>query len=345
MNSNSIVRKLAILGLFALVIQSCGKRTNGIDNNNVITKPYSLYVCDSFGNIFNTNDGINYKMVYPGGGLPQRAITTADSNLIYVGARDAFYSPDFDGDYNFNVTSTTVSPTAFGQSMILSSLSLKRVFLAGTNPGGVLYSDSSGKPGSWKPDTSPAIASAQITSFTQLASGTVVGYDDASKKTYTLANTGSTWASVGTTGTPLPATGKFFVSHISNRLVAADANGVEGVYYSDNNGAGWTKYNGLPANTPIYSMNAPFDQVLLVGTTAGIYKLKSSANTFEAKNDGIHDNAIIRGIVGKDVLYKNGKTEQYIYLASSKGVYISYNLGDNWVRVFTKLESGFVALY
>lgn len=340
MNSNSIVHRLAVLALFALAMQSCVKRTNGIDNNQVITKPYSLYVADTLGGIHNSNDGITWKnMVFSVGSVPTRAIVTADSNVIWIGAIGAYYSPDFDGRYQFNVATTNINLNAYGQSSILYARSFKRVFLAGDNPGGVLYSDSSGKPSTWKSDTSPALTGASVTSYTQLKSGNVVGYDDASKNSYTLANTSATWSAHASSG--LPATGKFFISHFNDDLVAGDVNGVNGVYYSRNAGP-WTQYAGIPAGVPVLCINAPFDQTLLVGTVGGVYRLQTSTNTFFPKNNGLHDDIIVTGIIGKEDIYKNGTVKQYVYLSTNKGVYVSYDLGENWVRVKT---GNYVAIY
>lgn len=340
MNSNSIVHRLAVLALFALVMQSCGKRTNGIDNNQVITKPYSLYVADTNGGIWNTNDGINYKkLVYSGGGLPTRSIVTADSNILFMGYIGAYYSPDFDGDYTFNVATSNVNPFAYGQSSMLTARSFKRVFLAGSNPGGVLYSDSSGKVNTWKPDTSPALSGATVSSYTQLKGGTVIGYDDVNKSAYSLANTSVTWSVYGAGA--LPATGNFFISHFNDDVVAADVTGVNGVYYSRAGGS-WTAYTGIPANTPVLCANAPFEQTLLIGTNGGgVFRLQTSTNTFVAKNNGLHDDIIVTGIVGKEDVYKNGAVKQYVYLSTNKGVYVSYDLGENWVRIKT---GNFVAI-
>ena len=101
--------------------------------------------------------------------------------------------------------------------------------------------------------------------------------------------------------------------------------------YSDNEGKDWAQYNGVPQR-PITAIHAPFDKVLMVGTDSlGVFIFENGA--FKPTNEGLEDRIVIRGITSKYDLYKNDVRKQYIYLATSKGIYRSVDLGQNWIMV------------
>ena len=61
--------------LAILMLSSCTKN-NGIDNNSVIVKPYVLYFSGDRGELFKTNTGRLFNLVFPPDGeLLQPAMT------------------------------------------------------------------------------------------------------------------------------------------------------------------------------------------------------------------------------------------------------------------------------
>lgn len=151
-------------------------------------------------------------------------------------------------------------------------------------------------------------------------------------------------------GTPLPPFGStytdssyFYLGHLNNRLIAIDAKCNYGAWYSDDFGANWQPYSGLPLGTPLLCIESPFEEVCLVGTAGkGVYILNTHTGSFEQSNHGLATGVTVRSIVGKKNVYKNGTEKKYIYLATDKGLYESADGGQNW----TKTVSGnFVAVY
>ncbi|HXS36410.1 MAG TPA: hypothetical protein VN721_06895 [Flavipsychrobacter sp.] len=327
--------KLAIVVSLVIAVQGCTKKSNN-NNNVVIETPYGLYFSDTAGALFNTNDGSTVKpLVFFPDGYPSRAITISGNNLIWV-KNNAHISTN-DGS-NFNPTYRFVNPASFGPSTILSSKDEGRVYLTSTQyKGGVVYSDQNGAPGTWIVDSfakgfsNPAF----ITSFTELANDSVIGYDALNHRIFYKAGKNRPWVEniISTGSTKLPTNGFFFLTHFNNTIVALDFLGINGAWYSNDLGVTWAQYKGLPIRS-LRCGNAPFDQVLLVGTDSlGIYMLNPSTNTFTSANAGLSVNPVVNGIVGKEQIYKTGGTVQYIYIATNKGLYRSQDLGNNWVMV------------
>lgn len=326
--------KLSVVAMLALATQGC-KKENGIDNNRVITKPYTLYVADSLGVLYNTNNGTDYKIVFPTDGAETRALATAGNNIISI-KKNAHVSED--NGLNFNPINLQCSqdPTQT-HAMVLNVRDWNRIYMASNLTNGIIKSDSSGKRLSWKAEThfEPAIntANLQITSFARLAKGDVFAYDKFNKRILTKKGKDNLWQEQAIE-TTLP-TANFFLSSFINTLILADASGANGVWYSVNNGKNWSQYQGIPASSGrIFCAIEAYGQTLLVGTEfGGVYRLPLASNTFVQANNGLDQYSIIRGLSAKDDHYKNDKIIQYIYAATSTGLYRSLDLGLNWILV------------
>ena len=154
--------------------------------------------------------------------------------------------------------------------------------------------------------------------------------------------------SVGS-GNPLPPrlgtpdTSFFTLGHYNNRLIAIDQKGEYGAWYSDDFGANWTQYTGLPANVPLLCISAPFEEVCLIGTdSAGLYILNANTGTWQQNNNGVTKNLIVRNIAFKETIYKNGTVSKYIYLATNKGIFQSTDGGHNWIMT---IAGNYVGVY
>jgi len=222
----------------------------------------------------------------------------------------------------------------------------------------------------------------RMTSFTQLTNGYLCGVAFECTATpisayamtnhiryvrnfYTTSKT-DTWAetttnpdhvsSIGTatavtTGHPLPPTVSsgmkdttfFTLGHYNNRLIAIDRIGRYGAWYSDDYGANWFQYSGLPANVPLLCVSSPFDQVALIGTdSAGLYMLNLNSGTWQQSNVGLGTNLVVRNIAYKENILKNNTVQQFIYLATNKGIYQSTNGGLSWTLT---IPGNFVSVY
>jgi hypothetical protein len=349
MRNLSVVCKLVAIMLLAAAVQSCKKRRNDIDNNQIISKPYSLFVADSSGRIENTNDGNQFKVAFGAPGNPVRAMSSSGENLVWVGQIDAFVATNKQlqpgNNLNFNPINQPTSPVAQWQSMILNVPDYNnRIYLAGNTGKGIIYSDSNGKIGTWKVDGSfnPSISgNIAVTSYTQLANGTVLAFDHINTRIFTKTGKDVLWEEVIIND--LPKSGKFFISHIENTVVAGDSSGANGIWYSTNNGANWKQYNGLPTGAQVMCMLAPFERVLLVGTAGnGMFRLPLNSDTFEPSDNGLNSVINIRGIAAKNDVYKNGEVSEYVYLATDFGLYRSMDIGKNWILM---KPGNYVAIY
>ena len=351
MRNFSVVYKLAAVALLAFTAQSCKKRMNGIDNNQIISKPYSLFVADSSGRLEFTNDGKLFKTAFGAQGVNHvPSMVFSGNNFIWVLANNAHVAEDkelFGGDnFNFNPINLGINPLAKWQSMMINVPSYdNRVYLAGNSGFGVIYSDSNGKRNSWKVDggfASNIAAPVTITSFTQLKDGSVICYDHINNRIFNKTGKLNAWTEV-TPMTGLPTGGKFFLSHFQDITILGDSTGVNGVWYSHDKGANWAQYTGLPAGAQVQCMLAPFERVFLVGTAQhGVYRLPLNSTSLQASNEGLNNLINIRAMAAKDDLYKTEAVSEYVYLATDFGLYRSVDLGNNWILM---RRGNYTALY
>jgi len=318
------VRNLTFVAAFgALCLQSCRKE-NGIDNNNVIRTPYSLFYGDSEGGVERTNDGTSYKRIFPYDGIPVRAIVTSGNNLLFVKV-NAHLS--LDNGENFNPTEFNVSGSAADQSIILDVTSHGRLYLASNYGDGIRYSEDHGV--TWKTDTNwdPTILNFKYpSSLAQLKGGDLFAYSNVTDRLFKRTSKDDSWKEVIMNGLP---SGNYFISRLNDALIASDVAG--GVYFSLNKGINWLPYSGLSSSETVNATYAPFDQTLLVGTSNGIYRLVSG--TFVASNNGLEQGSQVYSIVAKADTYKNEVIKQYVYIGTSTGLYRSEDLGQNWIMV------------
>ena len=331
--------KLAF-ALFAVAAFPSCKKSNGIDNNTVIKKPYGLFIGAKEGAFLNTNDGVNFTTLFSTDDFPYRAIITSGDNILFVKA-NVHLSEDNGNIFNPSYKSFTPRLDSVDwQSMILNVEDHGRIYLSSIDPAtkGIVYSEDNGK--KWKPDNEwdDNAMGGRISSFAQLRNGALFAYSDDKDSLYRRDNKDDKW-SQAQPNVKQP-TGLSFLTRFNNTLILTDRLGVEAVQYSSDSGKTWKKYPGLPVR-PLYGTNAPFDKVLLVGVDSmGVYRLEN--DKFVASNNGLESYTTVYAIAGKDDIYKNGLEKRYIYIATNKGLYRSEDLGFSWALV---LEGDFRALH
>lgn len=331
MKRHTLLHTLTLGALLSITLFSC-KKENGIDNDTVVKKPYGLYVTSEKGELISTNNGDDYTTVFPVDGYATRSLATTSKGIVWIKA-NLFVSLDNGKSFNPKITvSLPPTPTTPWQNMLLSALDQERIYVTSTLDKGIFYSDNNGS--SWSPDPNweIGVTGGDISSFTQLKNGVIYSRSNSNGGAlYKKDNKTSNWNIVTQTAPMLPSNGTYYLSHFDNTLLATDVFGVNGVYFSNDGGQSWKQYPGLPARK-LYSTQAPFDQVLLVGTDSmGVYRLQSGQ--FVPSNNGMPINATVYGIVGKNNIYKNGANKQFIYIATDQGLYRSEDLGQNWVMV------------
>lgn len=246
---------------------------------------------------------------------------------------------------------------------------------------GALFSDNYGNPGTWALDGSYDTdrigwIPVRMYSYTQLANGVLCALaysapqhnDNAHPRNFIKKGKDDNdyshrWREVtanpgglehiykgNPSGTPLPPyttsltdTGFFTLGHMNNRLIAIDAKCYHGAYFSDDTGRNWKKYSGLPDNTPMLCINAPFEEVCLIGTAGkGLWILNVHTDMWEPCNKGLGSHLTVRAIAAKKNIYKNGTERKFIYIATNDGIYESADGGLNWTKT---IPGNFVAVY
>lgn len=347
MKSQKIFGTLAVAVALSATLQSC-KRENGIDNNNVLQVPYSLYAADAQGGILKTNDGEVFTSTLPGDGRPVRALATSKTNVLLV--KDSLFFVSKDNGYSFlpfTIDKYRVLPGIYWQQFfLLNTKKDNRIYLPtylsryGTN---IVFSDDNGSERYFQTDTlwnkSGSDTAAGFTSFTETDNGYVYGYSTSgsrlnpARRLYVKKAKDSLWQAVTTNLFPNPAIGwgdSFYLSHIGNTVIAADYGSRQGVLYSVDEGVTFKKYTGVPNDIIIYDTKAAYDKVMLA-TSKGIY-LYSDNNTFSLSNSGLDAKTVAYSIATKDNVYKNGVTKNFVFIATNTGLYRSEDKGRTWVK-------------
>ena len=330
-------RYAAVLATSALLLAGLAgcRKENGIDNNNVILKPYAVYAGDAQGGLSSSNDGELFYGVFPFDGFPARALVTAGTNIVMVKA-NVFTSED--NGKNFNPAYLRAMPFALWQQMILHVPSHGRIYIASSvvrpEPLGraIAYSDNNGV--TWKEDNAfdTLLGPGIITSFAQISSGLLFAYSADSNRLYRRDNKDDRWSKIEPNGLPGNDL-TFYLHHFNNTLVLASYAGGNGAYYSTDSGRNWTKFGGLPPRN-IYAMSSPLDRVLIAGLdSVGVYRSVTGTSAFVPSSSGLDRNTSVYGIAGKENEYKNGELRSFIYIATSTGVYRSEDEGQNWIKV------------
>jgi hypothetical protein len=182
------------------------KKVNGVDNNQVIETPYSLFFADTAGALYKSNDGLTYEKTFPADGYPSRALITSGNNLLWAKA-NLYYSNNnglnFNQSYDSLQYSTNLAtwfghakngfPIDLNESMIIDvpgppdlvyacSDALHNLLLSSADYLGLAYNDQHGEIGHWSTDnaydTVPGkmgVLPVQMVSLALLPSGALIG--------------------------------------------------------------------------------------------------------------------------------------------------------------------------
>lgn len=394
MQKSSLYLTVILLVSIVAAFNSCTKKSNGIDNNQVIQTPYSLFFSDTSGGLFNSNDGkIIQHTLFKGDGFPSRAICTVNENILWAKTNLYFstnngtnFNHSFDSLPSYPFNSCSGVPLNLNQSMIINIPDWGHVYIVSQDPDPgnflkVQYSQNvGGERGSWwndLPDTNGNIGAygnpdyeISMTSFTLLTNNVLCGYDAVHNRNFykmkgtywfeVTANPDSfTTPYIGSprnhTGITLPYCFRppasdpgqawYSYGHLNNRLIAIDNRNCQGGggYWSDDTGRNWTRYAGLP-DAPLLCVSSPFEEICLVGTHgAGLYELNTNTGAFQQQtNNGLGTNIVVRNIAAKENVYKNGKHEKFVYLATNQGIYQSTDGGHKWTKT---IPGNFVTIY
>lgn len=335
--------------LLCVALLGCKKEnTLGIDNDKVISTPYSLFAADSSGAIVKTNDGSQFANVFPPDGYPPLLLLTSGPNLMMV--KDNLHLSTNSGR-DFNPVYTHLNKFPW-QTMAIDYPEHDRVYITSTKDSGIVFSPDHGltwmKDSLWAPATQlpPSFI---ISSFSGLKNGKLFAYSNEGNVLFLKDGPDGNWTPVTTEGSFPVGHSEYFLTSNNNTLFLIDHKGVGGAWYSEDEGIHWTKYNQgtLPLNTTYYCAIAPNPEgnTLLVGTASfGIFRAENGV--FTASSGGLLTGASAYSLAAKDNYYKNNVMKHYIYVGTSDGMYRSENHGQTWYQLTSGVwKQKYVAIY
>lgn len=213
MRKSFLFLTLGFVAVALVTIHSCTKRVNGINNDQVIETPYSLYFSDTAGTLYSTNDGKTAKIIFKADGYPCRAICTDNGNVLWA-KRHLYYSTNgknfnhsYDSLTSYNFMACNGLWLNLNQSMIIDIPSWSKSFTCSDYPatsenylGIVCNTHQAGKIGYWWPELpdTPVFAgdpitignvgappyTIRVTSLTLLKNGVLCGYDGRNNRNF-----------------------------------------------------------------------------------------------------------------------------------------------------------------
>ncbi|MCB0698063.1 MAG: hypothetical protein KDC07_11905 [Chitinophagaceae bacterium] len=357
----NIAYTLGCVALAALTLQSCN-RSGGLDNLNVITKPYSLLFSDAKGLIYSTNDGQRFEVYTGSDGIPVQTLATSGERMLMVkqGGTILFVSDGANDKFpNFNPTYDSINLFAFGPSMIINlpgyndsgAVKKDRIYLASRKGSGIVYQDYNGNNDStWFQVGDPALTD-KVTSFARQANGTIVAFDDVSRKIWIKPDLATAWINKPATNLPAAGNGQMYIITQKNDIIAVAVNGnTDGIWRSSDDGATFSKLPDIMVdNVPLKDITcaaAPFGKVLIACTkNHGIWRF-SAQGAWESASVGLKEGAEVYAISYKNNTFKNEKTGEYVFVGTNRGLYRSDDLGQNWVRLdVTSINNTFTEVH
>lgn len=353
MRRSNIGYTLASVALVFLTLQACVTRIDGLDNLNVITKPYSVHFADSMGLIHQTYDGERIVPINGTDNYPVEALNTTGGHILMVKQGGTILFADDAGEgenHNFNPSYKDINPNAFGPTMMINlpdyttvdstGETKDRIYIASGSAFMAFNDDNAAVDSPWQTINGPNNdENVRVTSFTRLADDRLVAFDNGSRGLWIKPDNATPWTAVAASGLPAAGGGDMYIVHQNNDILAvmlglSDPDG--GIWRSTDGGANFTKLPKViteDGDVPVITCaDAPFGKVVVVGTQdQGIIRFDGFDNRWTHGNGGLKEGTSINAIAYHYNKFKNDKVGEYIYIATTTGVYRSDDLGQNWI--------------
>ncbi len=349
--------------LVAFALQGCQQKRNPGPDDGYVQKPYSLFIVDEQGLVWGTNDGEKFKRWSgsQGAGFVE-SVYSSGHRLIFrapAGADLHVSEPDTSAGVHLNTNPSyrNLNIAAFGPAIAIQLEDFNdtpkagprdRFYVASGSGKPVAYSEYNADPDSvwWHEDGQSGLTVSTITSFAQLANGLVIAYDDATRKIFTRDNIKNGWTGKNSNGLPAAGQGQTYVINKGNDVLVVIVNGdatTNGIYESKNFGDDFSKLPEIDGGIyDITGATGAFGKVLIASTkTNGIWRLGGQGEW--ERTFGLDEGTEVHGVLSKYNKFKSEEVREYIYAATSTGLYRSDDLGQNWVKLNLELyQSGVV---
>lgn len=346
MNKRYLYSLFIIPLLLLITLQSCKKEsTLGIDNNKVIKTPYSLYVADADGALYLSNDGERYQNIFPPDAYPTSIIIMADTNILFLKKNLHLSQKDA---RNFNPTYLQVEHFPW-QAMAYNFKPHHRIYITSKLGKGVAFSKDNGvtweTDEAWAENLPPSII---VSSFAGLTSSNALfAFSNKNSVLLRKSSADDNWNAVTAEGFfPVDGTEYYLVSS-DNTLFLVDYKGGGGVWFSEDEGSHWKRFQqgDLPRKINWNSAFSPEGgKSLLVGTdSTGVYRVDN--DRFVPSTGGLEIITKVYSFTEKSNTYKNDNVKNYVFIATDKGIYRSEDRGRNWDKMtYGTLQKKFTAV-
>lgn len=285
--------------------------TGSIDEPwSILIKNENVYVTNDFGLYRLDDNGFSWVLVL--GNISANVLAQCGDNILVGTSGQGVLVSEDEGNTWLDVNS------AFADAEILSLSTQDSIAFATTTDGEVFYSDDSGMNWTTVDDGLPNIPPYAVTMF---GPDVFVGFYGGG--IYKSSDFGTTWMSVNY---GMPNNYPYSFTSYGSKLYAATKGGV---FESDDSGENW-----MPFNTGFSDANS--DHVIAIGETilatpwrGGIYKYYGQSVDWLPVIEGMGATEI------QGLIYSG----ESIIAATTNGVFISENLGENWQQMNNGLEN------
>ncbi len=280
-----------------------------------------IYICTTAGLNVSSDGGTNWSLLSKGIKKTLTYSLNHDANTIYCTNYNG------NGNYISNDGGSTWNPTFYANqnvsfikkfdNRLIASLEMNRMYKSSDNGATweVLLQSSNN-------------FSNNVYNIIKIGTALFAACD---KGVYKSTDNGDTWAS-SNNGITLDNGYAYIMDLAYTGTTIFAAAYSAGVYISANNGSSWTQVN--VDNKKVLKILYVNNKVFAVTENAGIYVSSDNGLSWTQKNNGLNFNPLYGYAIKAGV-------NNYIYYGSGGGIYLSKDLGENWIDINYNLSALF----